>query len=90
MGDAPGGVGEPGDGWRWAIVAGAPWRWESGGAERSWFSPWLGLTHGGRLRRLEEEVLGPVAPMCGVVVREWHCTTQRLNKRQIGERGGSV
>jgi hypothetical protein len=48
------------------------------------------LTRGGRLWRLEEEVLGPVAPACGASAREWHCTTWRLDDGRRGERGGSV
>jgi hypothetical protein len=89
-GDTPGGVGEPGDGLRWAAIGEAPQRWELGGVERSWFSPWPGLTHGGRLRRLELEVLGPVAPACGAAALEWHCIARRLSERQRGECGGLV
>jgi hypothetical protein len=90
MSEAPGGVDEPKDGWRWAVVGRALRRWESCNVEQSWFSLWPGLTRGGRLRQLEEEVLGPVALACGATVREWHCTTWPLGERRRGERGGSV
>jgi hypothetical protein len=43
----------------WGMARGGlPQRWESGGAKRSWFSPWPDLTRGGRLWRLEGEMLG--------------------------------